>query len=79
MQKGGKNKEGLQTEKDHGYSPEGALTQDPQSHCRRRGDKDTVELSVLRLGAHAAQLLLVTAQAPGVVADLLRTQTTVAI
>lgn len=43
-------------------------------------DKDTVELPVLGLGAHAAQLLLVTAQAPRVVADLsLRTQTAVAI
>lgn len=41
--------------------------------------KDTVELSVLRLRAHAAQLLLVAAQAPGVIADLLRAQTTVPI
>lgn len=46
--------------------------------CRSR-NKDTVELPVLGLGAHAAQLLLVTAQTPGVVADPLRTQAAVAI
>lgn len=42
-------------------------------------DKDTVEFSVLGLRAHPAQLLFVTAQTPGVVADLLRTQTTIAV
>lgn len=42
-------------------------------------DKDTVEFSVLGLGAHAAQLLLVAAQAPGVVADLLGAQTAIAV
>lgn len=42
-------------------------------------DKDTVEFPVLGLGAHAAQLLLVAAQAPGVVADLLGAQTAVAV
>lgn len=41
--------------------------------------EELVKLAVLGLRAHAAQLLLVTAQAPGVVADLLRTQTTVAV
>lgn len=42
-------------------------------------DKDTVEFSVLGLRAHTAQLLLVAAQAPGVVTDLLRTQTAIAV
>lgn len=32
--------------------------------------QDTVELPLLGFGAHAAELLLVAAQAPGVVADL---------
>lgn len=44
-----------------------------------RFPKDTVEFSVLGLWPHAAQLLLVTAQAPGVIADLFRAQTTVPI
>lgn len=41
--------------------------------------KDTVEFSLLGLRPHAAQLLLVAAQAPGVMADLLRAQPTVPI
>lgn len=49
------------------------------SHNFTPVDKDTVEFSVLGLGAHAAQLLLVAAQAPGVVADLLRAQPAIAV
>lgn len=41
--------------------------------------KDTVQLPLLGLRPHAAQLLLVAAQAPGVVADLLRAQAAVPI
>lgn len=48
-------------------------------HTRLCFPKDTVQLPVLGLGAHAAQLLLVAAQAPGVVADLLGAQATVPI
>lgn len=33
--------------------------------------KDTEEFAVLGLGSHAAELLFVTAEAPGVMADLL--------
>lgn len=41
--------------------------------------QDTVELPLLGFGAHAAELLLVAAQAPGVVADLFWAQAAVAI
>lgn len=41
--------------------------------------EELVEFSVLGLGAHAAQLLLVAAQAPGVVADLLGAQAAIAV
>lgn len=41
--------------------------------------KDTEELAVLGFGPHATELLLVASEAPGVVADLLRTQTAVPV
>lgn len=41
--------------------------------------KDTEELAVLGFGAHAAELLLVAAEAPGVVTDLLGTQAAVPV
>lgn len=41
--------------------------------------KDTEEFAVLGFRPHAAELLFVAAEAPGVVADLLRTQPTVPV
>lgn len=48
-------------------------------HARFCFPEDTVEFSVLGLRPHAAQLLLMAAQAPGVIADLFRAQTAVSI
>lgn len=42
-------------------------------------EEDTEELAVLGLGAHAAELLLVATEAPGVVAYLLRAQAAVPV
>lgn len=41
--------------------------------------EDTEEFAVLGFGPHAAELLFVAAEAPGVVSDLLRTQTAVPV
>lgn len=41
--------------------------------------EDTEEFAVLGFGPHAAELLFVAAEAPGVVTDLLRAQTAVAV
>lgn len=44
-----------------------------------QSEKDTEEFAVLGFRPHAAELLFVAAEAPGVVTDLLGTQTTVPV